>query len=148
MSKRSNFVPSGRYLIGMGSEIRLIFLFLSYFKNKACFKNCLWGTSKPSMLFYVGFLFGRRTSVFEIKDLTWSNMEQISSRSVLWYIFLLRRLMLKLDFSYVVWCKFCSSSAPWSVIGSSPFISMIHTFRLAYVGGLWTSGDFGIVSGI
>ena len=37
MSEYSTFVPSGKYLIGLGAEIRLKFLFWSYFTNKASF---------------------------------------------------------------------------------------------------------------
>ena len=85
MIQHRNFVPSGRNLIGIGSKRRLPFLFLSYWKNRDSFQNCLWGTFKPLPIFFgVGGLFGRRTSRCENTGLNWSNMERISSRSILW----------------------------------------------------------------
>ena len=140
------FVPSGSYLIGVGSKIRMSFFF-SYFTNKAYFHNCLWLTFKPSpTLFSVGCFFGRQTSRCETTCLTWSNMERIYSRSVLWYLFLLRRLILALDFPYRVKWILSSSSAPSDEICYSPLISMIHTFCLACVRSWWEAGEFGIVS--
>ena len=41
MSEKKNFVPSGRDLIGVGAEIRLTFLFLSYFTKNYYLQNCL-----------------------------------------------------------------------------------------------------------
>ena len=44
----------------------------------------LWRTLKPSPIFFgVEGFFGRRSSKWETTGLTWSNMEQISSRYVL-----------------------------------------------------------------
>ena len=85
MSERRTFFPSGRDLIGMQAERRLTFMFLSYWKNRASLQNFLWGPFKlSSILFYFGGFFGRRTSRYETTGLTWSNMDQIYSRSVLW----------------------------------------------------------------
>ena len=79
------FFPSGRDSIGIGSKIRLRFLFLSYCTDKASFQNCLWGNFKTSpILFYMGGFFGIITSRCEATGLTWSNMEIISSRYVIW----------------------------------------------------------------
>ena len=85
MSEWRNCVPSRRDLIGMGTERRLTFLFLSYFTNKTSFHHCIWGHYKPSpILFGVGDLFEIQISRCETTGLTWSNLDQISSRSVLW----------------------------------------------------------------
>ena len=77
---------------------RIKFLFLSYFTNKDYFRNYLWGTFKPSPMFFgvEGFI-GRKTSIYETIGLNWSNMEWISSRYVLWYLFLLHKLILTLN---------------------------------------------------
>ena len=48
MIERRTFANSGRELIGMGSKIRLTFLFLSYCTNKYSFQNFLWRPFKPS----------------------------------------------------------------------------------------------------
>ena len=85
MSEHSTFSSSGMYLIGFGDKIRLTYLFLSYCTNKAYFRHFLWWSFKPSsMLFGVGGLYGRRTSIFKTTGMTWSNIEQISSIYVLW----------------------------------------------------------------
>ena len=79
MSEQRNFVPPGRYLIGMGIKRMLALLFLLYCTNKASFQNCLWGTLKPSpILFGVGRFFGRRTSIYETTGLNWSNLDAVS----------------------------------------------------------------------
>ena len=76
--------PSGRDLIGMVSKRRLIFVFLSYFTNRAYFRKCIWVTFKHLPIFFgVGGLFGRRTSRCEITGLNWSNLDRISSISVI-----------------------------------------------------------------
>ena len=80
-----DFFLSGRYLIPMRSEIRLTFLFCSYYKNKASFRNFLWGPFQDSAMFFgVRGFSGMWTSIYEITGLTSSHMEQISSSSVLW----------------------------------------------------------------
>ena len=83
LNTRSNewaedFFTSDRDLIGIGSEIMLTILFVSYFSNIDCFRKCLWGPFKPSpMLFDVGGLFGIEISIRETTGLTWSNLENI-----------------------------------------------------------------------
>ena len=85
ISEQRTFVPSEIYLIGMGSERRMIFFILSYCTNKASFHNYIWWHFKfLPMLFGVECFFGGITSRCETTGLTWSNMELISSRSVLW----------------------------------------------------------------
>ena len=85
MSERRNFFPPGRDFIGMGAKRRLTFLFMSYWTKRASFQNFLWGPPVASpILFGVGGFFGRWTSRCETTGLTWSNLEWISSRSVLW----------------------------------------------------------------
>ena len=141
MSEGRNFVPSGRDFIGMGSERRLTFSFLSYLTKRASLQNCLWGPPKESPIFFgVGGLFWRRNSRCETTGLTWSNLERIYSRSVLWYLFLLHKLILILDLPRGVWWRLSSSSTPWAVIGSSPLIATIHTFLLACDGSWWPAG--------
>ena len=85
MSEWRTFVPSGRDFIGMGAERRLTFLFFSYWTKLASFQNCLLGPPKASPIFFgVGGFFGRWASRCETTGLTWSNIEQVSSRYVLW----------------------------------------------------------------
>ena len=147
MSEQRNFVPSGGYLIGMGYEKRPTFLFFSYWTKRDYFQNCLWGPLKPSpILFGVGGFFGRINSICETTGLTWSNLERIYSRYVLWYLFLLHKMILILDLNCGVLLLLSSSSTPWAVIGSSPLIAMIHIFLLACDGSWWSAGEFGIVS--
>ena len=97
------------------------------------------------MFFWVRCLSGRQTSICETTGLTWSNLEKISSRSVLWYIFLMHRLILTLDFTCGVWWRLSSSSVSWAVIGSSLLIAMIQTFILSCAGSWWPDGIFGIL---
>ena len=67
-----------------GSQKKSDIFVLSYCKNKSSFHNCLWGPFKPSqIIFGVEGLFGRQTSRCETTGLTWSNLDQISSRYVL-----------------------------------------------------------------
>ena len=147
MSNWGTFFPSGRDLIGMVDERRLTFMFFSYWTNMNSFHNYLWGPFKPSPIFFgVGGFFGRRTSRCETTGLTWSNMEWISSRSVLWCIFLLHRLILILDFPRGFWWRFSSSSTHLDVIGYTPLISKIHTFIFVCAGSWWISRGFGIAS--
>ena len=76
MSEWITFVPSGRYLIGMGANRRLKCLLSSYCTNKDSFHNFLLGPFHPSSIFFgVGGFFGRRTSRCENTDLTWLNMD-------------------------------------------------------------------------
>ena len=60
-------------------------LFLSYFTNKASFRICLWGPliASPMLFGVIGF-YGRLTSICETTGMTWSNLDQIYSRYVLW----------------------------------------------------------------
>ena len=141
MSEWRTSYQSGRYLIGMGSKRRLTFLFLSYFSNKAYFQNVIWGPFRASQMF-----FGIKTSRFETTGLTWSNMERIPSRYALWYILLMYRLKLSLDYTHQVWWQWSSSSAPWAMMGYYPLISIIHTFFLDCVGSWWLDGEFFILS--
>ena len=121
--------------------------FFSYCTNKSSFHNYLWWTFKPSqILFGVGGFSAIWNSRYETTGLTWSNMERISSRYVLWYLLLFHRLILALDSPHGVWWRLISSSAPWAMIGSSTLIATIHTFNLACVGSLLTADEFGISS--
>ena len=73
-------------------------------KKITSFHNCLWVQLKPSpILFGVRGFFGRLTSRCETTGMTWSNLERISSRSVLWYLLLLHRLIFILDLPRGVW---------------------------------------------
>ena len=84
LSEQRTFFPSGRDLIGVGAEIRLT-VFIVILNKMSSFYYCLWGTFKTSPIFFgVGGLFGRRTLRCETTGLTWSNLEKISPRSVLW----------------------------------------------------------------
>ena len=69
-----------------------------------------------------------KTSRCETTGQNWSNMEQISTIYVILYLFLLHRRILILDFPRGLWWWLSSSIVPWSVIGSSPFLEMIHNF--------------------
>ena len=135
MSERRAFDTSGRYFIGMVDERRLTFFILLILKKRVYFYNCLWGQPKSSpILFGVGGFFGIQNSICETTGLTWSNLEWISSRSVLWYLFLMNKLILVLDLTRGVWWQFSSSRTTWSVIGSYPLIATIHTFILSITG--------------
>ena len=90
--------------------------------------------------------YGIRNSRCENTGLTWSNMYLIYSIYVLYFLFLLHRLMLNLVLPCWLWWLWSSPSAPWVVIGSSPFISIIHTFFLARVWSCWLTGECCIVS--
>ena len=62
-----------------------IFLFLSYFTNKASLQNFLYRPFKASpKLFGVRCFSGIWTSICETTGLNWWNIEWISSRSFLW----------------------------------------------------------------
>ena len=131
----------------MRSVRRITFLFFSLCTNEASIQNCLWRPFKPSPMFFgvIGF-FGIKNLRCETTGLTWSNLDQISSRSFLWQLFLLHRLIFTLDFPSGFWWRLSSSSAPLAVLGSSPLITMIHTFCSACDGSWWPAGEFGIVS--
>ena len=147
MSEQRTYVPSGRDFIGMGAEIRIKCLFLSYWTKMASLQNCLWGFPKASPLFFgVGGFFGRRTSRCENTGLTQWNLERIYSRSVLWYIFLMDKLILIFDLPRRVWWQLSLSSTPWAVIGFYPLIATIYTFRLACDGSWQPAVELGIVS--
>ena len=123
----------------------MTFLFLSYFTNKSYFHNCLWLHLKYSqMLFGLRGFYGRRTSICETTGLNWSNMDQISSISTLWYIFLIHRIILTFYFPCGLCWRWSSSSVPWSIMGYYPLIGMIHTFFLVYVRSWWAAGNLGL----
>ena len=84
MIERRTFVPSRRYLIGMGDKRRPN-LFFSCCTNKNSFQDFLWRPFKTSPTFFglIGF-FERQTSICETKILTWSNLDWIYSRYFLW----------------------------------------------------------------
>ena len=130
MSEQRSFVPSGGDLMGMGAKIRIIFLFLSYWKNNASFQNFIWRPLRaPPISLGVRGLFGRLNSRFKNTGMIRSNLEQIYSRSVLWWILLPHRMILTLDFLCWVWWIWGSSRVPWTVMGSSPLIEIIIFIR-------------------
>ena len=92
----------GFYWCGTQNKSKLFVLVI--FQNKNYFQQFLWGPLRAStMLFGVIGFSGGQTAVCEITDLNLSNMDQIFSRSVLWYLLLLHRLILNLDFLCFVW---------------------------------------------
>ena len=134
MREWRTFVPLGRYLIDMGYNRRLTFWFLSYFTNKYYLHNCLWEPFRSSpMLFGMIVLSEIITSICETTGMILSNMEQISSISVLWYLFLIHRLILAVYFPHLFWRVWISSSAPWAVVGCSMLIAITHTILLACI---------------
>ena len=122
-------------------------LFLSYFTNKASLHICLWGPliASPILFGVIGF-YGRITSICETTGMTWSNLDQIYSKYVLWYLLLIKILILTLYSPHWVLCFWISSSLTCSVMVSSQFIATISTFFLYCVGSWWLAGEFGILS--
>ena len=70
MSERSNFILSGRYLIGMGGKFRLVFLFLLYFTNKAFFR-IFYGDSLKLHQFSLSWEFYLVDEIQYVKPQVW-----------------------------------------------------------------------------
>ena len=68
-----------------GSRKKVDNLFLSYFTNKSSFHIFLWGPliASPMLFGVIGF-YGRLTSICETTGMTWSSLDQIYSRPILW----------------------------------------------------------------
>ena len=83
----SYFVSSGNNLFSMGAERIYTFLFLSYLTNKSYLYSWCWRIFMDYPMFFgtIGFS-GMRDYKWKTTGLIWSNMDQISSRSVRWYL--------------------------------------------------------------
>ena len=138
---------SGRYLIIMGSEIRLKFLFLLYCKNKASFRN--WHlVSSIAYAMFLGLLVfsGRKTSIWEttgcIYQIWTELLQDLYAGSFSFYK----------NWSWPHIFHVNSDSAVvnlvplFYVMGSFTLLYMLQIFFLACAGSLWPPGEFGIVS--
>ena len=101
---QTNFVPPGRDFIDMGSDIRLNYFPYYTVNIKTSLKNYHWCPLKTFPMFLDLLLFyWRKTSRQDTTGITLSNLNQMYSRFLRWYILLLHNMKFNLDFSRWAW---------------------------------------------